>query len=49
MVPFLSLKKQGLFLPSWLRDFTVELQEASPAVITTPANTSFSLFMAVKF
>jgi hypothetical protein len=45
----LSLKKQGLFLPSWLRDFTVELQEASPAVITTPANTSFSLFMVVKY
>lgn len=49
MVPFLSLKKQGLNFPWCPRDFVVELQEAKPAQITTAASANLSLFIAVKF
>ncbi len=49
MVPFLSLKKQGLNFPWCPRDFVVELQEAKPAQITTAAKANLSLFIAVKF
>jgi hypothetical protein len=49
MVPFLSLKKQGLNLPWCPKDFVVELQEASPVLITTAAKANFSLFIVVKY
>jgi hypothetical protein len=49
MVPFLSLKKQGLNFPWCPSDFVVELQEASPALITTAAKANFSLFIVVKY
>jgi hypothetical protein len=49
MVPFLSLKKQGLNLPWCPKDFVVELQDASPVLITAAAKANFNLFIVVKF